>query len=220
MGTGRRSVDRIGVLGDIHAEDIHLERALVFLDGQALDATLAVGDVVDGPGNADRCCDLLQDASVTTVRGNHDRWWLAGEMRNLPDATGELSERSRAFLASLPPTVELDTPMGGLVLCHGVGEDDMAALTPDTRGYSLQAIPTLRELFLREDVAFTVGGHTHQRMVRRFQGLVAINAGTLLRTHDPGFMVADFQAATVRYFDITAEGRIEPGESMEIVTAS
>lgn len=210
------TVGRVGVLGDVHAEDQHLELALAAFAEQRVDARLAVGDVLDGPGDADRCCDLLQDANVLTVRGNHDRWWLHGEMRSVPHATGFLSERSHAFIASLPATRELVTPMGKVLLCHGVGEDDMAALTPDTRGYSLQAIPALRELMLRPDLSFTVGGHTHRRMVRRFQGLVAVNAGTLLRGHEPGFVVIDFHAARVQFFDILDGGRVEAAQGMDL----
>ncbi|MFW6050390.1 MAG: metallophosphoesterase family protein [Myxococcota bacterium] len=209
-------VHRAGVLGDIHAEDRHLELALELFDAQGVDVRLAVGDVVDGPGDAERCCRLLRDAGVVTVRGNHDRWWLGGEMRNLPEATGPLSDEARALLSELPPTRELDTPMGRLLLCHGVGEDDMAALTPDTRGYSLQAIPALRELMLRPDVQLTLGGHTHRRMVRRFQGLVAINAGTLLRHHEPCVAIADFDAREVRFFDIVEGARVTPAETMAL----
>ena len=57
------------------------------------------------------------------------------------------------------------------MLCHGVGTDDEAWLLPDTRGYALQDIPTLRELMLDDDVRFMIGGHTHERMVRVFPGL-------------------------------------------------
>ncbi|MFW5926364.1 MAG: metallophosphoesterase family protein [Myxococcota bacterium] len=210
------TVGRVGVLGDVHAEDRHLELALAAFAEHRVDARLAVGDVLDGPGDADRCCDLLQQANVLTVLGNHDRWWLHGQMRSVPHATGPLSERSRAFIASLPATRALSTPMGTVLLCHGVGEDDMAALTPETRGYSLQAIPALRELMLSPDVSFIVGGHTHRRMVRRFQGLVAINAGTLLRDHEPGFVVIDFEAAAVQFFDILDGERIETAQAMDL----
>lgn len=216
VSVASKDVGRVGVVGDIHAEDRSLEVALGFLEHQQVDAKLSVGDVVDGPGDAERCCELLTEAGVLTVRGNHDRWWLTGEMRGLPDATGTLSLGAEAFLRSLPPTRELDTPMGRMVLCHGVGEDDMAALTPDTRGYSLQAIPALGDLMRRSDLQFTVGGHTHQRMIRRFQGLTAINVGTLLREHGPGFAIVDFQRGEVRFFDIRDGARVEPAERLDL----
>lgn len=106
--------------------------------------------------------------------------------------------------------------MGRMMLCHGVGEDDMAALTPETRGYSLQAIPTLRELMLRPDLHFTVGGHTHHRMVRRFQDLIAVNAGSLSLDHGAGFVVLDFEGHVARFFDIVDGARVVPAEELEL----
>jgi hypothetical protein len=32
---------------------------LTWLSGQQVDALLSVGDIVDGAGSLDRCCDLL-----------------------------------------------------------------------------------------------------------------------------------------------------------------
>ena len=48
-------VRRIGLIGDIHAEDQLLERALELLAGRALDAILATGDIADGAGSVNRC---------------------------------------------------------------------------------------------------------------------------------------------------------------------
>src|SRR5690606_36226100 len=83
-------LSRIGVLGDIHCQEATLERALAFFhDELQVDAVLAVGDIVDGPGDADRTVALLREAKTLTVRGNHERWLLTGEQRPLPDATLE-----------------------------------------------------------------------------------------------------------------------------------
>jgi putative phosphoesterase len=182
------------VLGDVHGEPEALEAALSFFREVNASAVLCVGDVVDGHGDIERCFSLLKDHDVICVRGNHERWCLAGEMRNLPSATQALSEASRAYVESWPKSLRFDTPMGGLLLCHGVGDDDMAELRPATRGYGLLEIAGLRDLMLDPDVNFMIGGHTHERMVRRFQGLVVVNAGTLAQEHDPCFGVLDFEA--------------------------
>jgi putative phosphoesterase len=218
VAEARGIVERAGILGDIHAEDGALEAALRVFAQEGADAVLCVGDVVDGPGDPNRCCALLEDAGVLTVRGNHDRWALAGEMRQREDATPPeaLSERSRRFLEALPATMEVETAMGRLLLCHGMGDDDMAALEPETSGYSLQAIPTLRELMLRRDLALCVGGHTHKRMVRAFQGLLVINPGTLLRTHEPGFAMADLRERSLRFYDVMPGGEVQPGLLVEL----
>ncbi len=77
----RPRISRVGAIGDIHEEDDALERVLQFLEPMQLDAILAVGDIVDGPGDGARCCDLLQARGVQAVRGNHDRWFLKDELR-------------------------------------------------------------------------------------------------------------------------------------------
>jgi putative phosphoesterase len=192
---------RIGIIGDIHAEDVRLEAALRFLTDAEADLLLAVGDIVDGAGDADRTCALLVRHGVLAVRGNHDRWFLRREMRSLPDITRALGDEARAFLSALPVTRELDTPAGKLLLCHGVGEDDMARLTPDDYGYALQTNDALHDV-LAKGYAIVVGGHTHRRMVRHIESTVFINAGTLHREHEPGFGVVDLERREVQYYDL------------------
>jgi predicted phosphodiesterase len=202
----RQPLRRFGAIGDIHCEDEALAVVLSFMEEAGLDGILAVGDVVDGPGDPDRCCRSLVEHGVVTVRGNHDRWLLAGEMRSLPDATLEVSAESRDFLGALPATRELDTVRGKLLLAHGVGEDDMARLLPDTRGYGLQAV--MMGVRFRDDLRFVLGGHTHVPMVRRIGELTFLNAGTLLRDQEPGFLIADFGSGAVELYRIEARNRV------------
>jgi len=68
----------IGVIGDVHACDDRLAGLLAFFESRDLDRIICVGDIVTGPGSPDRCVELLADADVLTVRGNHDRWLLEG----------------------------------------------------------------------------------------------------------------------------------------------
>jgi len=196
-------VSRAGVLGDVHGEDRALEQALSALV-DTVDTILCVGDIVDGPGDVSRTCHLLEDAGVVSVAGNHERWFLGDTMRELPHATRELDERSRGWLASLPPTRLVPTVRGGCLLCHGVADDDMAKLYPDTNGYALQSVP-LREVQLDRRIDYMIGGHTHVPMVRRFTGVTVVNAGTLHRDFDPGYCVVDFAAAQVERWVFTPE---------------
>jgi len=207
-------LQRIGAIGDIHAEDHNLHTALEFLGNSNLDLIVAVGDIVDGPGSVDRCCQLLRSHNVATVIGNHERWLIAGQMRDLPDATSsdEISSESRAFLATLPRTREYETVAGRLLLCHGLGEDDMAGVRPEDYGYALESNLALLRLMLEAKYRFVVNGHTHHRMVRSFGHLTIINAGTLYHEHQPCFTIADFSAGTAQYFDLDGGGNIVEGE--------
>lgn len=199
-------LDRIGAIGDIHAEDETLERVLDHLAGLALDRILAVGDIVDGPGDSARCCRLLAAAGVDVVRGNHDRWALKDQLRNLPGALAALDPEQRRFLEALPATRDYQTVAGPLLLCHGLGADDMCRLTGDDFGYALETNDPLQELLATEQYRFVVNGHTHRRMVRRLGALTIINAGTLFREDDPCFALVDFEAGRVEFFDVGAGG--------------
>ncbi|HEY3256027.1 MAG TPA: metallophosphoesterase, partial [Polyangiaceae bacterium] len=130
---------RVGLIGDIHGEDVLLERALEVLSRRDLDAILATGDIADGPGSVTRCCELLIQHRVITVRGNHERWFLRGSMRDLPDATApqQVSAQAHAMLAALPAEIEIATVAGLALLCHGLGPNDMAKVLPDDEGYWL-----------------------------------------------------------------------------------
>ena len=207
-------VSRIGVLGDIHAEDDLLRDALGHFAEVGVDVILAVGDIVDGAGDADACCALLEESGVLAVRGNHDRWFLDGELRTLPEATrdGTLSQRSLSFLAGLPSLRRIATSSQPLLLCHGLGLDDMATVRPWDSGYDLDVNYPLQDLIEKEGDSIVVCGHSHRRMVRRFDALTVINAGTLAHDHDPCFAILDVRERTVAFYTRHDQGLILQAE--------
>jgi putative phosphoesterase len=211
---------RIGIIGDVHAEDSLLGLSLHFLQSQDVDALICTGDIADGPHDVNRCCELLQHFNVAVVRGNHDRWILANEMRHLPDTTSpaELSESTRAYLENLPLVLNFQTVAGQLQLCHGLARNDMARLTPDDYGYALEMNKEL-QLLLSSAFRFVVGGHTHRRMVRPIGKVTFINAGTLFHKHSPGFAVADLEKAEVQFFDLI-DGEVTAAQRLTIEARS
>ncbi|MCA9658828.1 MAG: metallophosphoesterase family protein [Myxococcales bacterium] len=199
---------RIACVGDVHAEDRRLAAALAEAAARRVDAVLCVGDLVDGVGDVDRAIAALRGAGAATVRGNHDRWFLAGTNRDLRDATGAASPESRAYLEGLPATLRLRTAAGELLLCHGVGDDDMAELRADTDGYALACVDRLPALIADPALAFMVGGHTHAPMLRRFAGapgLVVFNPGTL-RGDAACFFIVDLVAAQASMIPVDDRG--------------
>lgn len=205
---------QIGAIGDIHGEARYLETALKFLSAAHLDLIFSVGDITDGRDRVNRCCQLLQKYQVATVRGNHERWFLAGEMRDLPDASfdADVDKEARAFLAALPLTQSFETVAGRLLLCHGLGEYDMGGVWPGDFGYALESNLALLRLMLERQYRFVINGHTHQRMVRSFDHLTIINAGTLYREHQPCFLLADFETGFVQFYDFRSNTKVVKGE--------
>ena len=212
---------RLGLIGDVHAEDELLELTIDALHREGVDRVLCTGDLVDGHGDVDRACRLLRSVGALTVRGNHDRWIRTDDMRGLPYAhrMTELAVETITQLKELPQTSSLDIPDGKLLLCHGVGPNDMCRLGPDDRGYALSANEDLLAILFDTSVRVMVGGHTHRPMVRRFPrgaprsgrpgaaapahpALVVVNPGTLAREDEPGFAVLDLASARVDFHRI------------------
>ncbi len=190
---------RVLLLGDVHAEDETLARILA-QHREDCRARLCVGDIADGRGDLEATVALLSAARVQCVRGNHDRWALAGQLRQLEDCT-PLTPESRAFLAGLPVTRRYGTPRGELLLCHAAGEDDMPVIFPEHEAASIDAIDAMVPLLRDPSLRFMVFGHTHRFMLRVHRGLRLVNPGTLRRgltpageLRRPTWGVLDFEA--------------------------
>lgn len=210
-------VTRVGLIGDVHCQADRLECAVAFLREQAVEAILVVGDVVDGPGDVDRTIEILLREQLPCVQGNHDRWLLLNEQRTLPHATPleRVSTSARAYLAALPVTIDLPTPRGWLLLCHGLGDNDMAKVGPDDFGYAIESNSELQQLLTEGRYALVCNGHTHRAMCRQFGLLHVVNAGTLLPGAGPGLASVDLVAGAVRLFDFAADDQtiVEAGRS-------
>ena len=209
---------RVGAIGDVHAEDKRLAVALAHLRAEHVDLIVAVGDIVDGNGDVNKCCALLQTAGPAVVRGNRDRWFLEGTSRDMSEATQgrQVAASARAFLSNLPQSRKFETVAGPVLLCHGLGRNDMGRVGPDDFGYAIDANADLQELVRARIVRFVINGHTHRRMVRRFGNLTIINAGTLYGGHDPCFAIVDFQERRVQYYDFGPAMAVTQGPAFDL----
>lgn len=193
---------RIAAIGDIHAEDELLEKAINFCRAQ-VDLIVCVGDIVDGSGDVNRCCALLRENKIPAVRGNHERWLLKNEMRLFADVhyLEDIEKDNLQWLRRLPSTLVFQAPRGSVLLCHGLGENDMKTLLPDESGYAISTNDELNKLLRESQYRYVIKGHSHRRMVRRLDDVTFINAGTLLQKHGPGFCIIDFRRQQVQFFD-------------------
>lgn len=198
---------RFAALGDLHAEDARLEKILIWLSGQRVDALLSVGDIVDGAGSLDRCVALLAARAAIVVRGNHERWLLEDPFACQPQF---IAPDSLAFISALPVSRRLPTVRGDLLLCHGVGDNDMVRLHPEHQETSRAATNALDILLAEPTLRLVVAGHTHRRMVRRFERtdgppLVFINPGTVHRGYPGSFAVVDLDRGEVEFYEVFNE---------------
>ncbi len=195
---------RAGLIGDIHCQVARLQQALALFRSADVNTVLAVGDIADGPGDLTETCSILQQAGAIAVAGNHERWLLSNEMRDLPDANqlDQLPPSVRQYLGSLPKTRSFESPRGMVLLCHGLGEDDMACVRPDDDEKSLRENSALRQLLTSRSARFVVNGHSHRPMLRTIDGLTILNAGTLHPKHRPVCSIADFETGQMQLYDV------------------
>jgi len=201
--------NRIGILGDIHAEHERLEQALGCLRREGVDAVICTGDVADGEGCLDTCIDLLREADALTVRGNHDRWLLEDKLRHIDKAHQRDRIRTSTLdhLAALPAQITLATPRGNLLLCHGVGDDDLQKVWPGTERMPVERSARLDEIIAQAQTSIMVNGHVHYRTMIHFESMVLINAGTLRGDHRPGFSILDCSLEQIVSYDFEPEVR-------------
>jgi predicted phosphodiesterase len=208
-------LQRIGLLGDIHAEDASLAVALQMLADAGVDRVVAVGDIVDGPGSVERCCELLAGADVAVVRGNHERWFLAGTMRELPYATREVGAQAGRYLAALPGLLRFPVAGGEIRVCHGLGADDMASVDLDADAFAIGHNPPLAALVEEDQPIWVLNGHSHRPGVWSYGALVVVNGGTLFREHQPCFGLVDLGREEVTYFEVD-RGRLGPSRTVPL----
>ncbi len=207
MHPAMNKIGRLGVIGDVHAEDVRLEMSLAHLEQEGVDAIICTGDIVDGAGCPDQVAGLLQDYDVATVRGNHDRWLIENRARHVPDAhqQADLSDESMSYLASLPTQIEIETTLGKLLLCHGIGDNDLQKIWPGTPRLPMEKSEQLDEIISEGNYRFLINGHMHYRSLIHFETLTLLNAGTLKGLHRPGFSLIDFEQRDITAFECDAK---------------
>jgi len=191
---------RLGVIADIHGNDVALRAVLKDAELLRVDRWWALGDLVlFGPRPAE-VLELLQRLpGISMLRGNTDRYVLTGEQpaqhSTAADAAAsvELVERYAAMaagigwtrgvldqagliddLADLPVQLCLQVPSGATVLgVHASPRaDDGQGIDPAI------ADEELGYLLAGCRAEVVIGGHTHVATDRRVDGIRALNPGS------------------------------------------
>jgi predicted phosphodiesterase len=191
---------RMGLLADIHGNDVALRAVLQDAARQEIDRWWALGDLVLFGPRPVEVLELLQDLpAIGMLRGNTDRYVLTGE-QPAPHATAadaaastDLVMRYGAMaagigwtrgvleqagmldrLAALPAHLRLQLPGGASVLgVHASPQaDDGIGIEPDVSDEQL------RPLLAGCDADVVIGGHTHAADDRFIGSIRVLNPGS------------------------------------------
>lgn len=91
----------------------------------------------------------------------------------------------------------------------------MPRLYPDEHDVALEFHDALWELVNARDIEICIGGHTHQRMLRRFDHFLFMNPGTLARADQPGFLEIDLESGLGRWYWVDLDG-VKRGEKVDL----
>jgi predicted phosphodiesterase len=191
---------RLGIIADIHGNDVALRAVIRDAERLAVDRWWALGDLVLFGPRPVEVLDLLHGLpGISMVRGNTDRYVLTGE-QPAPHATAadaatsvDLVERYAAMaagigwtrgvldqaglltsLTALPAHLRLKLPSGATILgVHASPRaDDGPGIDPGI------ADEQLRPLLAGCGADVVIGGHTHFATDRLVDGVRALNPGS------------------------------------------
>jgi predicted phosphodiesterase len=191
---------KLGIVADIHGNDVALRAVLKDADGLGVDRWWALGDLVLFGPRPVEVLELLQGLpGISMLRGNTDRYVLTGEQpaphATVAEAAGsiDLVERYAAMAAGiawtrgvldqaglldvligLPAQLRLLVPSGATVLgVHASPRaDDGPGIEPGI------ADEQLWPLLAGSDADVVIGGHTHVAADRLVGGIRALNPGS------------------------------------------
>ena len=190
---------KLGIIGDVHAEHRRLALALENLRSQNITHIACTGDLSDGKGDLDETVEILIKHNVATVAGNHDRWLLTDRSRHVANAhdRAHLKNKTLNYLESLPKTRSMTLGTQDFLLCHGMGDQDLAKIWPGTERMPVERSSRLDDIIDQGRFSWVINGHVHFQSVIPFETTILINAGTLAGNRWPGFLVLDVESQTI-----------------------
>ena len=177
---------RVALISDIHGNRVALDAVLADIEHQQVDELICLGDVATLGPQPLEVMDRLLELDAYFILGNHETDTLdnaAMERRGdtaqiVIDAvewcTRQLSDDQLDFLRSFRPTLEFQLDGDTTMLCfHGSPHSNTDIILATTPPEEIDA------LFADIHAPVLVGGHTHIPMLRRHEGLLIVNPGSV-----------------------------------------
>ena len=166
---------RIALISDIHADAKALKR--VFDDLPSVDRILCAGDAISEYRFCPDTVDLLRQANVQCIQGNHEHVLFGGQNPGyLQRCRAEHAPELIDMLAEAPTKVELEAAGARLLMIHATPWDPFS-------GYIYPGSQLLQR-FVPLPYDFVILGHTHVGMVEQAGSVTVINPGSCSQPRD------------------------------------
>lgn len=163
---------RYAVLSDIHSNVEALTSVMEQLSGLQIDKVIGLGDFVGFYTNPNECLDLLRNAQIEAVTGNHDLIAMGNAeptycsqraKQSILWTRDRLAPRHKPYLLELPEQRVIDDRF---VLCHGSLRSPHQYVK--SADQSAEMFRDFRERWDRYRICFF--GHTHHPIVYSWDG--------------------------------------------------
>lgn len=183
--------DRIAVMGDVHANLPALQAVVAAIAAHDLPRGACTGDLVMRGPAPEGCVALMQRLGWPCVMGNTDRKVArrpprppahpkAQRVGSRAWTTNQLSPASLDYLAGLPMVWRLRLGPHVIAVVHGAPDDPRRAIDERTPDRDVR-----RMVAALGNPDCIVSGHTHRAVVRRVDGCLLVNPGSVGETLDP-----------------------------------
>jgi predicted phosphodiesterase len=175
----------IALIADLHANLPALQAVLEDIPANARIACL--GDLTGYYTEPEEVCRQVMDRACACIRGNHDAYVLGAlpypaereDLYRIAWTRSRLSAGVLDWLGGLPRVQRLrlrasNGSLKTIILRHANLEDEVSYLYPDS---------PLDDLVVEDDCILALG-HTHHPMVRRADGGVVVNPGSVGQPRD------------------------------------
>lgn len=200
---------RLIIFSDLHGNQYAWRAFLQSIRKVRYDHMIFLGDVFGYYyGQEEIANGLSAMENLTRLKGNHDQFFLdllnsKAELKHLEENYGStyrrtlpIGEKLRPLFDRLPFSRQLKTDGLSICFCHGTPDDPSNGRRyPRDRWQSTDC----------RQYNVVICGHTHFRMVRKGEGKLWLNAGSLGQPRDgnkSGFLLFDTKTQEFEYIDV------------------
>jgi putative phosphoesterase len=190
----RPTVERVGVITDIHANLPALDAVLEAIEWTDVDAVYCGGDLVGYGPHPNEVCALIEERRIPTIYGNYD-FAIARDLddcgcayrdqddrelgeRSVEWTLAHTDRRSKDFMRGLPFDLRFELGRQRVRLVHGSPRKVNEYLFAD------KPARTFERIAAGADCDVLVFGHTHQPWVREYGGVLFVNCGSVGKPKD------------------------------------